>query len=898
MRRPLSRVPALVLSAALAAGLLPGAVRAEDGPAAPPMVEKKKAEDGAAPKSDAEIYRERTPVEPSELQAVDAGYRWLVEQIVAGRADKRIMRQHAWLKPRLMPFDRPIPEGWRERARDRQLAAPPLPPRGLRTGADAADAAALPAVGRWIPVGPYNIPGRVTGLARPGGLPGQLLVANADGGLWRTRDAGASWEPLTEREATQASGSVLADPVDPLVFWWGTGEGNGAIDNYGGIGVLKTVDGGRTWTASNRFSGTVRCMAIHPSNRAQVWACGDDGLYRSSDGGATFAKVPGLPANGASGIAIRPDDPQRIFVGLWGGGVWKSADGGSSWSQVGGGLPANLGRVDLALCGGNPAVMLAVSEQNGGDLWKSADGGAHWSQLTAAPDFAGGQGWYDLAVAMAPDDCGTIYVGGVGSHVSRDGGASFAALPSAAGPVGWDYHAALAFPGGEVVFGCDSGVYSSLDYGFNWVATGQGLPTTQFYGGCGHDADAAWLAGGTQDNGTDQTKTGEPWRYIRGGDGGKCVAVGQEVLTEYQVTNLQKSFDGGNGWVDANGGIRADDPRAWVGIFDRDPSAGRTIYVGTNRVYRTTDFHPTNWKEILGPVYYSRMVSALAVSPADRNVLWVGYEYGGLYRTTNALAANPAFVSRKGPWPNRTVTRVTPHPSAPGAAWAVLGGYGYPKIYRTTDAGVNWTDVTGDFPDLPVTDLVVDPGDTGVLLAATDLGIFRSADGGAHWYGFSDGLPLSAVADLFTHPAGGDLVAATHGRSFYRFRPASSVAVAVPDGRTVPGRPLAAERTADGSLWLRRDTAACTAARYHLFYGPLAAVSQAAYSGEVCDVGRGGEALLAMPAPGESLYFVVAAASEAGTEGPHWYGSNGLPAPASGVGRCGVTAQESAASCP
>ncbi len=242
---------------------------------------------------------------------------------------------------------------------------------------------------------------------------------------------------------------------------------------------------------------------------------------------------------------------------------------------------------------------------------------------------------------------------------------------------------------------------------------------------------------------------------------------------------------------------------------------------------------------------------------------------------------------------------IAPHPSDANGAWIVVGGFGYPKSYRTADAGTTYTDVTGDFPDEPINALLVDPGDTNVLLAATDVGVLRSTDGGAHWLGFSDGLPLAAVVDVFRHPASGDLVAVTHGRSFYRFRPAATGAVAVPDGKLVPGEEMLAQRTANGALWLRWDTAACTASDYGLFYGPLGDVASGIYADAVCGLGRTGEAVISMPgSAGGSFYFRIAAVSAGGTEGPHGYTSNGTPTPANGVGRCGITAHLDAVTCP
>ncbi len=887
------RISSMLLVLAVAAS---GAALAQaSDPDEAPTMPAKKSSDAFSPTSDATAYRAQTLIEDVEWKTPHAGYVWLLQRIAAGTADKRIMRQYYWLHSRLEPFDRPIPTGWREAARARLLVPSVAPSKASSTQA------VLPSVGRWVPVGPYTIPGRVTGLSRPGGHDGWILAAQADGGAWLTRDAGANWEPLTEREATQASGSVLGDPVDSSVLYWGTGEGNGAIDNYGGVGLLRSVDGGRTWTASNNFSGTIRCLAMDVSARQSLWACGNDGLYHSTDGGATFIKVPGLPANGASAVAIRPDRPATIFSGMWGGGVWRSTDTGATWSQLAGGLPTDMARIDLSLCRANPDVMVAAGELGNGQLWRSTDGGNNWTQLTAATGLCGGQCWYDLTVAIAPDDCNTIYFAGIGAYVSRDGGQTFTQMPTAGGPTsaaGWDFHAILAGQGGEVVLGADAGVFRSTDWGATFAPRSENLPTTQYYGGCGHNTDVSWLAGGTQDNGTDQASSTQPWRYILGGDGGKCIAADNRVMAEYQGTNVQRSLDGGNTFQDANSGIVKGDHKAWVGIMARDPSDTMTAYLGTEQLYRTTDFHDTPWVKIAGSLYYWRVVSALAVSPADRSVLWIGFDMGGLFRSANALAAAPSFQNVKGSWPLRAISRVAPHPTDPNGAWVVIGGYGYPKIERTGDAGTTWADVTGDFPDVPVTDLVVDPGDTNVLFAATDLGVFRSVDGGAHWGGFSDGLPFVAVTDLFRHPAAGDLVAATHGRGFYRFRPASSGAVVVPDGAIVLGRGMSVERTATGALWLRWDTLTCTAADYNLFYGPLGSVGQGTYAGSVCGLGRTGEAVVPMPA-GDSLYFRIGAVSPSGAEGPHGFTSAGTPAPSSGVGLCGsVTSHEDVASCP
>jgi photosystem II stability/assembly factor-like uncharacterized protein len=265
------------------------------------------------------------------------------------------------------------------------------------------DAAQIPQTGRWLSFGPANIPGRVTGIARPAKAgPGTALVALADGGLFLTNDTGATWQAMSNREATQATGSVATDPKDPRRWYLGTGEGNGSADNYGGIGVLRTRDAGRTWQVSNKFSGSVRCLAVDPSNTQRIYACGDSGVYRSTDGGVNFTLVGGgLPAVSATKVVFRPGDPSKLFASFWGGSpLYKSIDGGNTWSVVAGGLPASgQGRTDLDVCRANPNVMTIVMEAGNGDLWRSTDGGAVWTQVSTAPNHCPVQCWYNQAVA-------------------------------------------------------------------------------------------------------------------------------------------------------------------------------------------------------------------------------------------------------------------------------------------------------------------------------------------------------------------------------------------------------------------------------------------------------------------------------------------------------------------
>lgn len=867
------------------------------------------------PASDGERYRQWTVITEAEIQSIHPRYRELVEAIRAGTADKRVMREYWFLRSRLDPFDRPVPAGWRERGAaalrdaDRTAAGVASWESAMRNTASTAGAGLEPR-GVWIPIGPYRIPGRMTGLSRPVGEPDTLYAAAADGGVWRTRNRGATWENLTEFEETQSGGAILVDPVDPLVLWFGTGEGNGAIDNYPGIGVLKSVDGGQSWTASNKFSNAVRALAVHPDRRERVWAAGDAGCYVSTDGGATFATPDpstGLPSGtGASAVVIAPNDADRVYCAIWVGGnngIYRTTDGGATWSELSNGLPAgDLGRISLAVSRSNPLVLIAGLSVNNGRVFKSVDGGDTWVSLGGAHvGYCGGQCWYDNVVAIDSADPNVLYAGGVSIYASYDGGTSWSFQ---SGGVHVDHHALLTVAPGEVAVANDGGVYVSSDRAASWQNWGVGLDTSQYYGICAHPTDAAFAFGGTQDNGSHRRRIGDDpeWQERLGGDGGMCMTgpAGSRILIgEYQNTNLQRSVDDGETFTAANGGIGSQDPRSWVGPMVADPSNRLNMWVGTHRVYRSTDGRATPWSSVSNPLYFNQPVGSIAVAPTDSNRVYVGFNAGGLFRATAALGDTVSWTDIRGTQPLVGVRRLRVSPVNRDVVYLLYNGYGAQRIFRTADAGATWVNITTDLPDVPLNDVLIDPQNPSTLIVSTDLGVFRSDDDGASWYGWSVGLPTVAAIEMTYDATAGVLRVGTHGRSMWEWRPASATPVAVPDGGAVAGTPLRVERLQSGGMRVRWDSRSCVAHDYHLLWGDLASVASGAYVGAHCGLGTGGVADLPLPSTSSgNAYFLVVATTGDGTEGPHGFDGQGNPRPATGLGWCGITAHEPLASCP
>ncbi len=887
------------------------------------------------PLTEGEQLRRWTQLTEAEVNAVDPTFRHWVELIRTGRADKRIMRLYWYYRSRLAPFDRPVPEGWRARGiavlrdagrsraasaafelgRRERLATVESDVLGrLRGDAPAAGrteiAGGIAARGVWVPIGPYDIAGRTTGLDRPAGEPDTLYAAVADGGVWRTRDAGQTWERLSDFEQTLSGGAILLDPTDPATIYFGTGEGNLAIDNYPGIGVLKSTDAGLTWSASNHFSSSVRRLAMHASEPSRIWAAGDDGCYVSTDAGATFSVVsaPGLPTGtGASDVLVRPDDPDRVYCALWGGdvgGIYRSTDRGLSWTLLENGLPVagSVGRISLAVHAANPDVMLAGVDESGGTIYKTVDAGDSWTVPNGGSlGYCGGQCWYDNVVGIDPVNPDLMYAGGVSAYRSLDGGANWAVMSSG---VHVDHHHILTPTAGEVLLANDGGIYHSSNSGDSWVEWSLGMDTSQYYGICRHASNDYWAFGGTQDNGSHRRRQSDEWTQPLGGDGGMCMAgpdASDVIVGEFQNHNMQRSADDGASWFSANGGMGGGEPRSWIGILEVDPGNRNNMWTGRSRIYRSLDARATDWESVSGPLYFGLSVGAIAIAPSDSATVYAGFTAGGLYKTNDALDPSPSWTDiRDGAMPMTTVRRIAVHPDDRDTVYVVISGFGAQRIWKSDDGGATWQIRTGDLPDVPVNDMVVDGDNPGTLIVATDLAVFRSDDDGATWYGFSSGLPTAAAIEFTYNRDTGHLRVGTHGRSMWDWKPAVTTPVPVPDGLHAPGAPLRATRLDATTMRVQWDvTGTCVAQTYNLLYGDLDDVATRSYSGAECDIGNSGRADLPIPATASgNVFFVVTATDGAGTEGAHGYDDLGNPLAANGIGFCGVTGQDALATCP
>jgi photosystem II stability/assembly factor-like uncharacterized protein len=424
----------------------------------------------------------------------------------------------------------------------------PVRARGRALAEARARARLAVAPGTWVAAGPVNIGGRATAVAVDPNNDNRIWLGAADGGVFRSTDAGVTWVAVFDDQTATAIGSIAVHPTDSNTVYVGTGEDNGGGFAYDGEGVFRTTDGGATWTALGLSEvRRIGRIAIDPINPQRLFvAAGGDwynpdpdrGIYRSIDGGATWQKVLYVADDtGGIDVAIDPVDPSRVYAAVWQrrifgdtwyiagpeSGVWRSTDGGATWARLGNGLPAgpNVGRIGLAVAASSPNIVFALVVGGDGvllDVFKSTNYGSTWTSLNPAIatfDFS----YYFGNIRVDPGDPGTVYILDVRLLKSTNGGASF--LPIA-GNVHLDWHD-LVIDGRVLVGANDGGFCRSRNNGSSWeVATT--LPITQFYDVAFDRVDARPIVGGSQDNGTIRTATGalSDWTVRIDGDGLQC----------------------------------------------------------------------------------------------------------------------------------------------------------------------------------------------------------------------------------------------------------------------------------------------------------------------------------------------------------------------------------------
>ncbi len=717
-----------------------------------------------------------------------------------------------------------IPDGWREKAVARIEAL-----NKSRTPS--------PSSLSWNSVGPTNIGGRVRSVAVDPTNSSVIYAGSVSGGIWKTTNAGSSWTPLTDMASNLVIGCIAIDPNNHNVVYAGTGEGYFNVDALRGIGVLKSTDGGASWTVLNNFISVagpyyyyfINKIVIRPDNSSILFAAtsGAPGLWKSTDGGGSWNKISiSTSSTFCVDLVIDPSNNNNMYAayGLFTtDGIYKSTNGGTSWSKLTNTFPPTTqkyGRISLGIAPSSPSTLyacLADSNYYTHSIQRTTDGGGTWTQVATPFDNSllvnathlGGQGWYNNVIQVDPADPNTVYTGGINLFKSTNGGSNWTEISDAySGGIHVDQHAIVfdTTNTSVVYFGNDGGVFRTTNAGSSFASLNNGLVTVQFYSGAVHPTSDVYY-GGTQDNGTLKSGALPSWSIALSGDGGSTAVdfvTPTTVYTEYVYLSIQKSANSGGNWGRIMSGIPTSGNNQFDGTSDRclfiapfvmDPSSSTTLVAGTYRVYRTTN-GGSSWSAISSDLtgdagganglgQAGSCISALAIAPTTSGTIYAGTSGSATSAarvsvTVNGTNASPTWTNVTGSLPNRYVKWVAVSPTSAATAYVTFSGYNANTpltpghIFRTTNTGGSWTNVSGDLQDIPVNTLVVDSTNASHLIAGTDLGVFESTNGGTNWIEANGGLARVSVAEL-DRRKDAFLFAATHGRGMFKSATAMGV---------------------------------------------------------------------------------------------------------------------------
>ena len=674
----------------------------------------------------------------------------------------------------------------------------------------------------WQELGPAPITngtytGRVSAIVCHPMNANLYYATGADGGVWRTTDGGTSWTPLTDDMPTTAMGALALDPTNPNIVYAGTGEANFANHSRYGLGVFKSADGGETWEQLTEDTFGGRCFSkivINPQNTLTIYASitraggfpemaaakghpgatGPVGVFRSLDGGVTWSQLTnGLPNLSATDLAIDPVSPTTLYAAIGhifgdsANGIYKTTNGGASWTKLtGGGFPtATLGRISLAVAPSQPSRIYTLltnpASATGGNAstygaYRSDNGGTSWTALGSLSGLQSTYGWFLSVVSVQPSNANTVFVGGLDLYRSTNSGVNW----SNVAPPHVDQHAVAWDALGRLLAGHDGGVTRSANLGNSWTSHNN-FGAIQFYAGLStHPTNAEYLLGGTQDNGTNIRSTaGLGWTQVFGGDGG-WTQIDQanplRLFVEYQGTgNLYLSTNGGGSFNYSGSGISSGDRNCFLPPYLIDPTNSTRMLYATHRIYRSTN-SGSSWTAISGDLTGggAAAIRSLALAPSDPNTVYVTTNDGRVQRSINGGSTFTLVKTGHPGWP-RVTRELFVHPTLPLTVYLAGAGFGQTKVQRSTDGGVTWEALDGGLPDVPVNTVAVDVrGKLPVIYAGADDGLYYSINDGLTWHRYGFGLPNAAVVDLRIEPARQRLVATTQGRGAWR------IAIAIP----------------------------------------------------------------------------------------------------------------------
>jgi len=683
-------------------------------------------------------------------------------------------------------------------------------------------------------IGPATMGGRVDDLAVLESNPAVFYVGTATGGLWKTVNNGTTWDVLfDDLDDAVSIGDIAINPNDANTVWVGSGENNNRQSGSWGNGVYKSTDGGRTWkNVGLPNSKHIARIIVDPVDHDVVYVAalgslwgpgGERGVYKTTDGGLTWARILHVDEDtGATELVMDPSNNKVIYAatyqrrratwGFNGGGpgsaMWKSSDAGRTWTKLTQGVPAgHLGRIGMDVYRSNPNILYArIEHATESGTYRSDDAGLSWRKMSSVNP----RPMYFSQVRIDPNNDLRIYVLGVQIHISDDGGKTFIEN----GALHSDHHAMWINPrnSNHIIDGTDGGIGISWDKGATWEAV-YNMDLGQFYH-VTYDMETPYnVCGGLQDNYTwcgptaVRSRTGianDQWFQIHGGDGFEA----QIDPTNSRIIYAE-SQDGNISRIDRVSNerksirplpARGEAPLRWnwntpILMSPHDPA---TIYVGANKVFKSTD-RGQSWTAISpdlseatdreglslmgvtakeftiakhdGVQTYGNIVQ-LVESPKQAGVLYAGTDDGQVHMTKDGKTWTNITTKFPGVPKNSYVSRLTASAHEVNVVYATfdnhrandMGTY----VYASVDGGNNFRSIgEGISKGHAVTAMAEDPKNPNVLYTGTEFGIFVSPDRGGQWMRIKSNLPTVPIHEIIFHPRDNDMIVATHGRSIW-----------------------------------------------------------------------------------------------------------------------------------
>lgn len=689
-------------------------------------------------------------------------------------------------------------------------------------------------------IGPYR-GGRCAAVA---GVPSQPFVfyyGSTGGGVWKSTDGGINWESISDGSVfgTGSVGAIAVADSDPNTIYVGMGESPIRGNVSHGDGVYKSTDAGKTWKRVGlEDTSQIPRIRINPKNPdlvyvaalGHVWGPNDQrGVFRSKDGGKTWEKIlnRGNKA-GAIDLILDPTNPNILYAGFWevyrkpwtlesggpGSGIFKSTDGGDTWTEItrNNGLPkGTVGKIGITVSPANPDRIWAIVEAEDGGVFRSDNGGTSWTRVNEERRLRQ-RAWYYTRIYADPKNADTVYVLNTSFYRSNDGGRTFTGIPTPHG----DNHDLWIAPEdpNRMIESNDGGAQVSFNGGRSW--TEQDQPTAQFYR-VALDNDFPYnVYGAQQDNSTvriasrttDAGISTSDWYDVGGGESGWIAPSPKDSQIVYAgsyggLTTRQDHRTGQlrdiNPYPNNPMGAGADVLKyrfQWNFPLLFSPHDPNKLYVAANVLFMSTD-EGSSWQIISpdltrndkskqgpagGPItkdntsieYYDTIFTVME-SPVQAGTIWTGSD-DGLVQLTRDGGKNWSNVTPPSSimpeWIQINSIEASPYDAATAYVAATMYKYDdkKPYLYKTTDYGKTWKKIVNGIPDTAFTRVIrEDPNKRGLLYAGTETGMYISFDGGEHWQSFQLNLPIVPITDLAIQKRDNELVVATQGRAFWIF---------------------------------------------------------------------------------------------------------------------------------